>query len=146
MSLVTIGEFTVDVEERRIYNQQGECLVEPKVIDVLCYLIMHADRFVSQKELHAEVWTGRIVPDTTVRRTISKLRAVLGDSDTENPRHIKSQMKPTIPTNASGWRGLLLAALHDRPDSTYSSRRIASSTGESSHLATRGCDYLRPPS
>jgi len=93
MALVNFGNFQIDLEERRIYTTTGELPVEPKVVDVLCYLIRNSDRFVSLQELHAEVWSGRVVTDTAVRRTVSKLRAVLGDTDTEAPLFIKSQMK-----------------------------------------------------
>ncbi len=93
MHLLNIGDFDVDVKERRIYNSEGELPVEPKVIDVLCYLIQHSSRFVSLQELHTEVWAGRVVTDTAVRRTISKLRTLLGDTDPDSPRYIKSQMK-----------------------------------------------------
>ena len=93
MSIVSIGEFTVDINERRIFKLQDEQAVEPKVIEVLCYLIEHRERFVSLKELHENIWAGRVVTDTAVRRTISKLRTLLDDNETENPRYIKSQMK-----------------------------------------------------
>jgi DNA-binding winged helix-turn-helix (wHTH) protein len=93
MALLNFGGFRLDVDARRIYSTDGELAVEPKVIEVLCYLIQHRDRLVSLAELHAEVWAGRIVTDTAVRRTISKLRALLGDTDPETPLYIKSQMK-----------------------------------------------------
>lgn len=93
MSLLNFGGFRLDVDARRIYSTDGELAVEPKVIEVLCYLIQHRDRLVPLAELHAEVWAGRIVTDTAVRRTISKLRALLGDTDPETPLYIKSQMK-----------------------------------------------------
>lgn len=93
MSKIRIGEFTVDIEKRQIFDLNGELSVEPKVIDVLCYLAINAERYVSLQELHAEVWAGRIVTDTAVRRTVSKLRSLLGDTDTENPQFIRSQMK-----------------------------------------------------
>jgi DNA-binding winged helix-turn-helix (wHTH) protein/Tol biopolymer transport system component len=93
MALLNFGGFRLDVDARRIYSPDGELAVEPKVIEVLCYLIQHRDRLVPLVELHAEVWAGRIVTDTAVRRTISKLRALLGDTDPDAPLYIKSQMK-----------------------------------------------------
>ena len=47
MNLVSIGEFTVDLAERRIFKAETELAAEPKVIEVLCYLIEHRERFVS---------------------------------------------------------------------------------------------------
>lgn len=93
MKIVDLGEFRVDIQERRLYCQHEELAAEPKVIEVLCYFIQHADRFVSLQELHQQVWQGRVVTDTAVRRTVSKLRALLGDNDAEQPKYIRSQMK-----------------------------------------------------
>ncbi|MDP5190528.1 winged helix-turn-helix domain-containing protein, partial [Rheinheimera baltica] len=93
MKIVDLGDFTVDTQARRLYRQSEELAAEPKVIEVLCYFIQHADRFVSLQELHQQVWQGRVVTDTAVRRTISKLRTLLGDNDTEQPKYIRSQMK-----------------------------------------------------
>ena len=93
MALLSFGGFQLDDDARRIYSTDGELAAEPKVIEVLCYLIQHRDRLVPLTELHAEVWAGRVVTDTAVRRTISKLRALLGDTDPDAPLYIKSQMK-----------------------------------------------------
>ncbi|MBV2130278.1 winged helix-turn-helix domain-containing protein [Arsukibacterium indicum] len=93
MSIVSIGDFTVDLKERRVFAADTELTVEPKVVEVLCYLIEHNSRYVSLAELHDNVWAGRVVTDTAVRRTISKLRVLLDDTDAENPQYIKSQMK-----------------------------------------------------
>ncbi|WP_052749012.1 winged helix-turn-helix domain-containing protein [Arsukibacterium ikkense] len=93
MSRVRIGDFSVNLTERRVFKSGIELAAEPKVLDVLCYLIANRDRFVSLKELHDNVWAGRVVTDTAVRRTISKLRVLLDDTDANNPKYIKSQMK-----------------------------------------------------
>ncbi len=93
MKMVDLGEFRVNIQQRLLYRQQEELAAEPKVIEVLCYLIEHPDRFVSLQELHQQVWQGRVVTDTAVRRTISKLRTLLGDNDNEQPKYIRSQMK-----------------------------------------------------
>ena len=93
MNMVDLGEFRVNIQQRRLYRQQEELAAEPKVIELLCYLIQHPDRFVSLQELHQQVWQGRVVTDTAVRRTISKLRTLLGDNDNEQPKYIRSQMK-----------------------------------------------------
>jgi DNA-binding winged helix-turn-helix (wHTH) protein len=93
MALLKFGVFQLDVDARRIYSTDGELAAEPKVIEVLCYLIQHRDRLVPLAELHENVWAGRVVTDTAVRRTISKLRSLLGDTDPDTPLYIKSQMK-----------------------------------------------------
>lgn len=93
MSKVVIGDYIVDLNAHRMFSADTELTVEPKVIEVLCYLIAQRERFVSLSELHDKVWAGRIVTDTAVRKTISKLRQLLNDTDADNPQYIKSQMK-----------------------------------------------------
>ena len=47
----------------------------------------------SLEELHQNIWPGQVVTDTAVRRTVSKLRQALEDTDPQNPRFIRSVMK-----------------------------------------------------
>jgi DNA-binding winged helix-turn-helix (wHTH) protein len=62
-------------------------------MEVLSYLIEQQPRIVSLEELHTNVWPNQIVTDTAVRRVISKLRTAFSDTDTKNPKYIKSVMK-----------------------------------------------------
>lgn len=86
-----IGEFIVYPQARLLLKNNTEVTIEPKVFDVLSYLCQNASRFVLLKELHDNVWQGRIVSDAAVRRSISKLRNLLGEHS-EQP-YIKSQHK-----------------------------------------------------
>lgn len=90
---VKLGDFVFDTVQRQLILAGTVTVLEPKVYDLLCYLLLHSERFVSLAELHQQVWAGRVVTDTAVRRTISKLRVALGDTDSENPRYLKTQMK-----------------------------------------------------
>lgn len=62
-------------------------------MDLLAYLHLHQDRYVSLQELHQQVWPGRVVSDTAVRGTIKKLRNLLGDTNIAEPKYIKSLSK-----------------------------------------------------
>ena len=90
---IQLGEFVFDTVQRQLIHAGTVTVLEPKVYDLLCYLLSHSERFVSLAELHQQVWAGRVVTDTAVRRTISKLRVALGDTDSENPRYLRTQMK-----------------------------------------------------
>lgn len=92
-SKIQLNEFVLDTVQQTLMQPEGDFTLEPKVYEVLRYLLAHRERYVSLQELHDNVWTGRVVTDTAVRRTISKLRAVLQDTDADNPRFIRSQMK-----------------------------------------------------
>jgi DNA-binding winged helix-turn-helix (wHTH) protein len=93
MLKVNLGEFTFDTDSHFLYCGEKELEAEPKVLEVLAYLYLHRERYVSLQELHEQVWVGRIVSDTAVRGTIKKLRTLLGDSDISEPKYIKSQSK-----------------------------------------------------
>ncbi len=60
--------------------------------DVLDYLLLNTERYVPLQELHDEVWVGRIVTDTAVRRVVSRLRALI-EADPSQPEIIKSLPK-----------------------------------------------------
>lgn len=87
-----LGDYVLCPVNRHLLWGNKEIALEPKVYDVLCYLLQHYDRFVSLDELHQQVWAGRIVSDTAVRRTISKLRVAL-DDQAEPARYIQSAAK-----------------------------------------------------
>lgn len=88
-----LGEFSVDTEQQILFMKAEEVQAEPRIIELLIYLLRHRERYVKLEELHQQVWAGRIVSDTAVRNVIKKLRTVLGDSDLANSRYIKSVPK-----------------------------------------------------
>lgn len=66
--------------------------LEPKAMDVLVYLALHAGRVVSREELEREVWHGAIVGYDAVTNTIIKLRKALQDNS-RSPRFIATVPK-----------------------------------------------------
>lgn len=86
-------DVVLDTVQQSLTIQSQTIDLEPKVFEVCCYLIQQRSRYVSLQELHEVIWAGRVVSDTAVRRTISKLRAVLHDNDLEQPRFVRSGMK-----------------------------------------------------
>jgi len=90
--VIKFGSFELDNDSQLLYKDGEELALEPKLVEVLQYLLDHRDRYVPLSELHDEVWAGRIVSDTAVRRTISKLRQAL-DDDVHEPLYIKSLPK-----------------------------------------------------
>tara|TARA_R100001443_G_scaffold78088_1_gene85380 strand:+ start:40820 stop:42928 length:2109 start_codon:yes stop_codon:yes gene_type:complete len=88
-----LAEYTLDTGNYSLLFNGKTIPLEPKVFAVLVLLIQEYPRFVTLEQLHQQVWQGRVVSDTAVRRTISKLRQALSDTDSANPRFVKSQMK-----------------------------------------------------
>jgi DNA-binding winged helix-turn-helix (wHTH) protein/TolB-like protein/Tfp pilus assembly protein PilF len=75
-----IAEFLIDTARFRISSGDVAVPVEPKVFDLLVYLIGHRDRVVTREELFKEVWDGREVSDATLSNHVKSARKVLGDS------------------------------------------------------------------
>lgn len=68
---------TANFELRRAGNKI-EC--EPKVFDLIVYLVSHHERLVSRDELFESIWEGREVSDTSLSNHIKTARKVLGDN------------------------------------------------------------------
>lgn len=90
--LIQLGDFELNTVEMTLDGQNEKVILEPKVFEVLCYLIENAERYVSMGELHENVWHGRCVSDAAVRRIISKIRAILND-DHKEPKYLQSLTK-----------------------------------------------------
>ncbi|WP_171022206.1 transcriptional regulator [Thalassotalea litorea] len=70
---IDTSKFEVRVDGKRIH-------VEPKLFDLIAYLIKNRDRIISREELFQEVWLGRDVSDTTLSNHINSARKLLGDN------------------------------------------------------------------
>jgi TolB-like protein/DNA-binding winged helix-turn-helix (wHTH) protein len=53
--------------------------VEPQVLELLLYLVVHRDRAVTRTELFEQLWRGRVVSDSALNSRIKAARAALGD-------------------------------------------------------------------
>jgi DNA-binding winged helix-turn-helix (wHTH) protein len=71
-------EFEIDEDSFSI-SRDGKLLsVEPRVLEVLIYLIAHRERMVTKRELLAQVWRGIAVTDSALTRCVCLLRQLLG--------------------------------------------------------------------
>jgi DNA-binding winged helix-turn-helix (wHTH) protein/TolB-like protein len=75
-----VGDYLIDTTLYRVSTGGAPVPVEPKVFDLLVYLIRHRDRVLSREELFQEVWNGREVSDTTLSNHVKSARRALGDS------------------------------------------------------------------
>lgn len=57
--------------------------LEPRVMDLLAYLLRHASELVTKEELLREVWAGRITIEKVLPNAIAKLRRALGADNAE---------------------------------------------------------------
>jgi TolB-like protein/DNA-binding winged helix-turn-helix (wHTH) protein/Flp pilus assembly protein TadD len=88
----TLGTWTVLPNQNRIEGPEGADHLEPKVMEVLCQLARDQGEVVSRQQLLETVWRDTVVGDEVLSRSISVLRAHLGD-DRKNPRYIATVPK-----------------------------------------------------
>jgi len=62
-------------------------MLEPRALQVLCYLVRHRERVVSRDELLEALWGDTVVEEAALSQTIFKLRKHLGDP-ARKPRYI----------------------------------------------------------
>jgi len=76
--------------DRRELRRDGHLVeMEPKVFDLLAYVIANRERVVSRDDLIAAVWDGRIVSESALATCINAARTAIGDSG-EKQRLIKT--------------------------------------------------------
>lgn len=81
---IKFGDFELD-EERREFALRGKLLaVQPKVFDLLVYLLRNAGRVVPKSELLDRLWPNLHVTEASLQRAVSLLRTALrkGSLDT----------------------------------------------------------------
>lgn len=75
-----VGDFLIDTARYRVSSAGTAVPLEPKVFDLLVYLIRNRDRVVTREELFETVWEGRPVSDATLSNHVKSARKALGDS------------------------------------------------------------------
>jgi TolB-like protein len=81
--------YALDPDRRELVRGSKPVALEPKVFDLLLYLIRNREHVVSRDNLIATVWQGRIVSESALSTRINAARAALGDNG-EEQRLIKT--------------------------------------------------------
>jgi DNA-binding winged helix-turn-helix (wHTH) protein/pimeloyl-ACP methyl ester carboxylesterase len=79
----------LDPQRRELRSGSGLVAIEPRVFDLLEFLIRHRDRVCSRDDLVAAVWHGRIVSESAIAARINAARRAVGDSG-EQQRWIRT--------------------------------------------------------
>jgi DNA-binding winged helix-turn-helix (wHTH) protein/Tol biopolymer transport system component len=81
----------VEVREREFcLVKAGKVLpVEPKTFRVLLHLLRNPQKLIAKEDLLNAVWGNAVVTDSSLTRTITQLRRLLGD-EIRNPRYIET--------------------------------------------------------
>ena len=84
VAVIHIADFELDKEARQLRWQGEEVRLQPKVFDLLCYLITNQNRVIDKNELLDNFWPGVIVTDASLQRAISFARSALRLGGLEN--------------------------------------------------------------
>src|SRR5712691_9309903 len=74
------GAYEFDTDRRVLCLAGTPVDLEPKVFDLLAYLIQHHDQFVSRDKLHAQLWPQQFVSEAALTYCISEARKAVGDN------------------------------------------------------------------
>jgi DNA-binding winged helix-turn-helix (wHTH) protein/pimeloyl-ACP methyl ester carboxylesterase len=83
------GNMSLDPERRELRSESMLVPIEPKVFDLLEFLIRNRDHVVSRDELLASTWGGRVVSDSAIAVRVNAARRAIGD-DGEQQRWIRT--------------------------------------------------------
>jgi tetratricopeptide (TPR) repeat protein len=78
------GPFRLDEPGRALRLADREVLLQPRVFDLLVFLIRNRERVVSKDELLDTLWPGVTVTDNSLQRAVSTLRSVLREGGVED--------------------------------------------------------------
>jgi DNA-binding winged helix-turn-helix (wHTH) protein len=77
--LYRFGKCEIDTEKFELRRAGSVVAIEPQVFEILTLLVAHRDRVVTRRELHEQVWRGRVVTDAALNSRIKAARAGIGD-------------------------------------------------------------------
>jgi len=81
--------FTLNSRDYLFSRDQQVKSLEPRVFDVLAYLIENRERVVSKDELIEKLWDGRVISDSALNTCIRSIRRTLGD-DREQQKFVRT--------------------------------------------------------
>ncbi|MCI0418251.1 MAG: response regulator transcription factor, partial [Acidobacteria bacterium] len=89
--VLTVGDVTIDIDERRVVVARKEIRLTPKEFDVLKYLVSKAGKVVTHRALLQTVWGWQSTEQTEYLRVfINQLRRKI-EIDASHPRYIVTE-------------------------------------------------------
>lgn len=77
--VLAFGDYRLDIERRELHRGSDLIAVEPKVFDLLAFLVRERHRVVSKDDLLQAIWGGRIVSEFALTTRINAARCAIGD-------------------------------------------------------------------
>ena len=85
-------DVVVDRENFRVLKANQVRTLEPRVFDLLIYLIERPGRVIEKQELFEQIWKQAFVTDNALTRAVKEIRKAIGD-DAAAPRYIETVPK-----------------------------------------------------
>jgi DNA-binding winged helix-turn-helix (wHTH) protein/tetratricopeptide (TPR) repeat protein len=76
------GPYQINCARRELRNLGQRIEIEPRVFDLLTFLVQNSGRAVDKNELQDAIWPGMIVTETALTRAVMKARKSVGDNAT----------------------------------------------------------------
>lgn len=97
-SCFRFDDVVLDLEAFRLTRDGIPVHLEPKVLELLGYLVQHRGRLVEKPELQAALWSDTAVSESALTRAVAQLRKAL-DDDAREARYVE-----TVPTRGYRFR------------------------------------------
>ena len=82
-------DLTIDTEQFSVSENSRPVDIEPKIFDLIVYLLEHRNKVVSRDELINQIWPEMVVSDASLANAIKGARKCLGD-DGKQQHYIKT--------------------------------------------------------
>lgn len=83
------GDVVLDERRRELVRKGAAVAIQPKVLEVLGFLLRHRDRAVTRDELFDAVWPDVVVGPSSLSRAIREVRRAIGD-DGSGPEMVRT--------------------------------------------------------
>ena len=93
--LYLFDDFVLDTDRRELRRGTALLSVEPKVFDLLAYMVENRERVVSKDELITAIWGGRSVSESALTTRLNAARIAIADSGQEQ-RLIKTLLRKGV--------------------------------------------------
>ena len=125
-SIYKFDAFVLNPVQRELKAAGAVVDIEPRVFDLLIFLVANRDRAVSKDELQEVIWPGMIVTETALTRAVMKARKAIGDDA------VRQAMIKTL--HGHGYR--FVAPVHSEAITAPPVAAVANPTPQSEATAT----------
>jgi len=120
--MIKFGEFTLDDKQARLFCQDKEISIEPKLFELLLLFVKQPNSIISRQDILDNLWAGSLVTDNAINKLVANLRKVLAD-EPKNPRYIQ-----TVPKR--GYRLICEVTLLENVNIAGKNQNIADATND----------------